>query len=40
MGVQDEKHTRITLEGIVAKGVANGRFSGEGSGEFKLTKKP
>jgi hypothetical protein len=29
----------LTLEGTVAKGTATGRFEGEGSGDFKFTKK-
>jgi hypothetical protein len=28
----------LTLEGTVAKGTATGRFDGDGTGDFKLTK--
>ena len=34
-----ESACRMHFEGIVSKGVATGRFSGEMSGEFKITKK-
>jgi len=40
LGKQGEAATLLTLEGTVAKGVATGRFSGDESGTFKLSKKP
>jgi len=40
LGKKGESATLLTLEGTVAKGVATGRFSGEESGTFKLSKKP
>jgi hypothetical protein len=40
LGKRGEAATLLTLEGTVAKGVATGRFSGDESGTFKLSKKP
>jgi len=39
LGKKDDPAVLLTLEGTVAKGVATGRFTGEMSGEFKITKK-
>ena len=36
---QGETAVRITLAGTVVKGVVTGRFTGEMSGEFRLTRK-
>lgn len=40
LGKTGEAATLLTLEGTVAKGVAAGRFTGEESGTFTLSKKP
>ena len=40
LGKTGEAATLLTLEGTVAKGVATGRFSGDESGTFKLSRKP
>lgn len=40
LGKKGEAATLLTLEGTVAKGVATGRFSGDESGTFKMSKKP
>jgi hypothetical protein len=40
LGKEGNSAVLLILEGTVAKGVAAGRFSGEMSGEFKITKKP
>ena len=38
LGKKDASAVLLILEGTVAKGIATGRFSGEMSGEFKITK--
>ena len=38
LGKKGESTVLLTLDGTVVKGVASGKFSGEMSGEFKLTK--
>jgi hypothetical protein len=40
LGKQGDPTVLLTLDGKVVKGIATGRVSGEGQGEFKLTKKP
>src|SRR5260221_11737709 len=40
LGKKDDSAVLLTLEGIVAKDVATGKFDGEMSGEFKLTRRP
>jgi hypothetical protein len=39
LGRQGESAVLLILEGTIAKGTATGRFTGERTGEFKLTKK-
>lgn len=39
LGKTGDRAVLLILEGILAKGTASGRFSGEMSGQFKLTKK-
>lgn len=40
LGKADDSAVLLVLEGTVAKGVATGKFDGEMSGTFKLTRKP
>ena len=40
LGKQGESAVLLILEGTIIKGTATGRFTGERTGEFKLTKKP
>jgi hypothetical protein len=39
LGKTGESAVLLVLEGTVTKGTASGRFTGERTGEFKLTKK-
>ncbi len=39
LGKTDDSAVLLVLDGTVAKGTATGRFDGEMSGEFRLTKK-
>jgi hypothetical protein len=39
LGKTGESAVLLVLEGTVTKGTATGRFTGERTGEFKLTKK-
>lgn len=39
LGKQGEGAVLLVLEGTVVKGTATGRISGEGTGEFKVTRK-
>ena len=39
LGKKGETAVLLVLEGTVVKGTASGRFSGEDTGAFKLTKK-
>jgi hypothetical protein len=39
LGKQGEPEVLIVLEGTVVKGTATGRFTGEVTGEFKISKK-
>jgi hypothetical protein len=39
LGRQGDTGVLLVLEGTVVKGTATGRFSGDESGEFKITKK-
>ena len=39
LGKKGETAVLLVLEGTVVKGTASGRFSGEDTGDFKLTKK-
>ena len=40
LGKEGETAVRLVLDGTVAKGVATGKITGEGTGTFKLTRKP
>jgi hypothetical protein len=40
LGKTSGKEVLLTLEGSVAKGTATGRFEGDESGQFKITRKP
>jgi hypothetical protein len=40
LGKASDSVVLLTLDGTVVKGTASGKVSGEGGGEFKITKKP
>ncbi len=39
LGMRGDSAVLLVLEGTVVKGTATGRFSGDETGEFKITKK-
>ena len=39
LGKQGESQVLLVLEGMLAKGEASGKVTGEGSGQFKIAKK-